>query len=147
VRDRGGAGLLIIRLLPVLSAEEFDTPVLKSRADKAPHMSTTHLFRAMASGVEVALVVLDIQEGAACVILYEIFLSSARRDQGVGTEVLAAVEGWAAASGWGCMEVWPRSLDLGSRSDVNLADWYGRHGYVSAQTGSERLKKVFPPAR
>jgi hypothetical protein len=127
--------------------EEFVTPVLRSRAGKAPNMPTTHLFRAMADGVEAALVVLDIQEGAACVILYEIFLSSARRDQGEGTEVLAAVEHWAAASGRGCMEVWPRSLDRGSRSDANLVDWYGRHGYVSAQAGSERLRKVFPPAR
>ena len=147
MRERRRAGPLTIRLVPASSPEEFETPVLRSRAGKAPNARTTHLFRAMAGGVEVALVALDLQDGAGCAILYEIFLSASRRDRGVGTEVLAAAESWAAASGWGCMEVWPRSLDRGSRSDAHLASWYGRHGYLAVQTGSERLKKLLPPMR
>jgi GNAT superfamily N-acetyltransferase len=105
-------------------------------------MSTTHLFRAMSEGVEVALVVLDIHQAAACSILYELFLCSDRRNRGVGTKVLAAVEGYVKASGQSCLEVWPRSLDRSNRSDAQLVRWYTRHGYVSTGPGSERLRKA-----
>lgn len=132
-----------IRLMPAASDEEFAAPALRSRAGKAPHMKTTHLFRAMSDEVEVALVVLDIHEDADCSILYELFLATERRNRGLGTKVLAAVEAHVKASGRSCLEVWPRSLDRSSRSDVQLARWYKRHGYVSTSPGSERLRKVF----
>ena len=109
-------------------------------------MRTTHLFRAMDDEVEVALVVLDNHEGADCSILYELFLASARRNRGLGTKVLAAVEAHVKASGRTCLEVWPRSLDRSSRSDIQLVRWYKRHGYVPTAPGSERLRKVFVPA-
>ena len=105
-------------------------------------MRTTHLFRAVADGVEVALVVLDIHEGAECFILYELFLCSVTRNRGIGTKVLAAVENYVVSSGRSCLEVWPRSLDQSNRTDAQLRRWYLRHGYVSAWTGSERLKKT-----
>ena len=97
----------------------------------------------MAEGVELALVVLDNHEGADCSILYELFLASARRNRGLGTKVLAAVEEHVKASGRSCLEVWPRSLDRSNRSDVQLVRWYKRHGYVPTSAGSERLRKVF----
>jgi GNAT superfamily N-acetyltransferase len=101
-----------------------------------------HLYRAMSDGVEVALVVLDIHDEAECVILYELYLCAPARNRGVGTRVLAAVERLVTASGRGCVEVWPRSLDRGNRSDTQLDRWYRRHGYVSAPSGSPRLKKT-----
>jgi GNAT superfamily N-acetyltransferase len=131
-----------IRLRPAASEEAFAAPVLRSRAAKAPRMRTTHLFRAMADEVEIALVVLDNHEGADCSILYELFLASARRNRGLGTKVLAAVEAHVKASGRTCLEVWPRSLDRSNRSDMQLVRWYKRHGYVPATPGSERLRKV-----
>jgi GNAT superfamily N-acetyltransferase len=137
---------LVITLEPAHSADEFAAPVLRSRAGKAPHLSTVHLLRAMADGAEAALVVLDIHPGSECVILYEIFLCAGRRNRGIGTKVLSAVEAYAEASGVGCMEVWPRSLDARDRSDAQLDRWYRRHGYVPAQAGSERLRKVLTPA-
>jgi GNAT superfamily N-acetyltransferase len=91
----------------------------------------------------VALVVLDIHDGSECVILYELFLCPSRRNRGIGTKILAAVEEYAMASGWTCLELWPRSLVRGNRSDAQLIAWYRRHGYVSAEAGSERLKKTF----
>jgi GNAT superfamily N-acetyltransferase len=100
-----------------------------------------HLFRAMSVGVEVALVVLDVHEDSECVILYELYLCAPERNRGLGTQVLAAVEKYATASGRGCMEVWPRSLDRSNRSDGQLDQWYRRHGYVSAKSGSPRLTK------
>ena len=105
-------------------------------------MDTVHLFRAMTDGVEMALVVLDIHEESDCIILYEVFVCADRRNRGVGTEVLGAIEAYARASGRACIEVWPRSLDRGNRSDAQLARWYRRHGYVSAQERSERLRKT-----
>ncbi|MSR35685.1 MAG: N-acetyltransferase [Gemmatimonadetes bacterium] len=137
---------MTITLVPAHSADEFVAPVLRSRAWKAPRLSTVHLLRAMAGGTEEALVVLDIHSGSDCVILYEIFLCSERRNRGIGTKVLSAIEAYAKASGVGCVEVWPRSLDSRDRSDAQLERWYRGHGYVSAQAGSERLRKVLPPA-
>ena len=136
---------MVIRLVAVDSAQDFETPGLRARAAKAPHLATTHLFRALVGTDEVALVVLDIHPGARCYILYEVFLCSPRRNRGVGSKVLAAVENFVSASGHSCLEVWPRSLDLRSRSDVQLVRWYRRHGYVSAQAGSERLIKTLIP--
>lgn len=133
---------MAIRLVPAATEDEFEAPALRSRASKAPRLSTTHLFRAMSEGVEVALVVLDIHPAAACAILYELFLASDRRNRGIGNRVLAAVEAHVRASGLFCLEVWPRSLDLRNRSDAQLARWYRRHGYVLAQAGSERLRKA-----
>jgi GNAT superfamily N-acetyltransferase len=95
----------------------------------------------MSGEVELALVVLDVHEGADCVILYELFLAPERRNRGIGTKVLAAVEEHVKASGRSCLEVWPRSLDRGNRSDAQLTHWYRRHGYVSTGPGSERLRK------
>ena len=128
--------------MPAATEDDFAAGALRSRAAKAPHMSTTHLFRAVSDGVEVALVVLDIHEGAACAILYEIFLCSDRRNRGVGTKVLTAVEEHVKASGQSCLEVWPRSLDRANRSDAQLGQWYRRHGYVTTSAGSERLRKT-----
>lgn len=118
--------------------------MLRSRAAKAPGMSTTHLFRAMSGRTEVALVVLDVQPGTSCIGLYEIFLATGDRNHGVGTEVLAAIEAYVIASGRGCLEVWPRTLDTGSRSDAQLQSWYRKHGFTSPQAGSDRLRKTFP---
>jgi GNAT superfamily N-acetyltransferase len=134
----------LIRLMPAANEEEFVSPALRSRAAKAPRLRTTHLFRAMSEEVEVALVVLDNHEGADCSILYELFLSSARRNRGLGTKILAAVEEHVKASGRSCLEVWPRSLDRSNRSDVQLVRWYKRHGYVPTSSGSERLRKILP---
>lgn len=89
-----------------------------------------------------ALVVLDIHEEADSVILYELFVCSGQRNQGTGTGVLEAIEAYARVAGRACIEVWPRSLDRGSRSDAQLVRWYRRHGYVPAQAGSERLRKT-----
>jgi GNAT superfamily N-acetyltransferase len=133
---------LIITLVPALDRDDFATAILRSRAGKAPRLGTIHLIRAMADGVEVALVVLDIHDQVDCIILYELFLTSTLRNRGVGTKVLAAVEDYAVTSGRTCVEVWPRSLDRGSRSDAQLVRWYRRHGYISAHEGSERLKKT-----
>src|SRR5207247_1200633 len=100
---------LTITLAPALTADDFTAAVLRSRVAKAPRMSTIHLFRAMAGEVELALVVLDIHEASDSVILYELFLCSERRNRGVGTKVLAAIEEYAKGSGRACLEVWPRS--------------------------------------
>src|SRR5688572_7669075 len=128
-----------IRLVPAANEDAFEAPALRSRASKAPRQRTTHLFRAMSDGVELALVVLDIHDGSDCVILYEIFLSSDRRNRGVGTRVLCALEEHVKATGKSCLEVWPRSLDRSNRSDAQLVRWYRSHGYVLARAGSERL--------
>ena len=133
---------LTITLVPALTGDDFETAGLRSRAAKAPRLNTIRLIRAMADGVETALVVLDIHHESNCVILYELFLCSPLRNRGVGTKVLAAVEKYAVASGRTCLEVWPRSLDRGNRSDAQLVGWYRRHGYVPAWAGSERLKKT-----
>jgi GNAT superfamily N-acetyltransferase len=117
-------------------------PVLRARAAKAPRMDTVHLFRAMAGGVEMALVVLDIHEDSDSIILYEVFVCSGKRNRGVGTDVLAAIETYARVAGRACIDVWPRSLDRGNRSDAQLERWYRRHGYVSARAGSDRLRKT-----
>jgi GNAT superfamily N-acetyltransferase len=130
-----------IRLVPAATEDDFDTAGLRSRAAKAPQIGTTHLFRAMSESAEVALVVLDVHEGAACAILYELFLCSDRRNRGIGTKVLAAVEAHVKGSGQSCVEVWPRSLDRANRSDAQLVKWYKRHGYASTGVRSERLRK------
>ena len=136
---------MTITLVPALTADMFDSVGLRSRAAKAPRIGTAHLFRAMADGAEVGLVVLDLHEGSRCAILYELFLCSPRRNRGIGTKVLAAVERHVMASGWACLEVWPRSLDRSNRSDAQLIGWYGRHGYAPAEAGSERLRKSLLP--
>jgi GNAT superfamily N-acetyltransferase len=105
-------------------------------------MSTTQLFRAESDGIEAALVVLDVHEGADCAILYELFLCSDRRNRGVGNKVLAAVEQHVKASGRSCLEVWPRSLDRSNRTDAQLVRWYKRHGYVPTGISTERLRKT-----
>ena len=135
-----------IRLVPAANEEEFVAPALRSRAGKAPRIRTTRLFRAKSDGVEVALVVLDNHEGADCSILYEIFLAVDRRNRGVGTKVLAAVEQHVRASGRSCLDVWPRSLDRSNRSDAQLVRWYKRHGYAPTSPGTERLRKVLSTA-
>jgi GNAT superfamily N-acetyltransferase len=137
---------LVITLVPVRSGDDFDDVVLRSRAGKAPRLDTIHLLRANADGVETGLVLLDIHPRSESVILYEIFLRSALRNRGVGTRVLAAVEEHALGLGRAYVEVWPRSVDRASRSDAQLVRWYRRHGYVSAQAGSGRLKKSLRPA-
>jgi GNAT superfamily N-acetyltransferase len=136
---------LIIRLTAVDGARDFETSGLRARAAKAPQLATTHLFRATSGSEEVALVVLDIHPNARCYILYEVFLCSPHRNRGVGTRVLAAIEDFVSTSGCSCLEVWPRSLDVRNRSDTQLVAWYRRHGYVSAQAGSERLVKTLIP--
>ena|SRR5687767_10847517 len=132
--------------MPAADEEAFTASVLRSRAAKAPRMRTTYLFRVMSDEIEVALVVLDNHDGADCSILYELFLASERRNRGLGTKVLAAVEAHVKASGRTCLEVWPRTLDRSNRSDAQLVRWYKRHGYVSTSPGSERLRKVLSPA-
>ena len=136
---------MTITLVPAPTADAFDSPGLRSRAAKAPRIGTARLLRAMVDGVEMGLVVLDLHEGARCAILYELFLCPPRRNRGIGTKVLAAAERHVLASGWTCLEVWPRSLDRSNRSDAQLIGWYGRHGYVPAEAGSERLRKTLSP--
>ena len=131
-----------ITLEPAATSDEFETAGLRSRAEKAPRMGTTHLFRVMSEGAEAALVVLDIHEEAECIILYEIYLCSDRRNRGLGNKVLSAVEMYVTASGRACLEVWPRSLDRSNRSDAQLVRWYRRHGYRPTGAGSERLRKM-----
>ena len=136
---------MVIKLVAARSAEDFGAAVLRARAAKAPRLDTTRLFRAMAGSEEMALVVLDVHPGERCSILYELFLCTERRNRGVGSKVLAAIEAFVVASGQECLEVWPRTLDVRSRSDAQLEGWYRRHGFVSAKTGSPRLvKKVIP---
>ena len=136
---------MTITLLPVRGIDDLDDAVLRSRAVKAPGLATIRLLRAMADGVEAALVVLDVHPDSDSVILYEIFLSASLRNRGIGTKILAAVESHAMGLGRTLLEVWPRSVDRASRSDAQLRRWYRSHGYVSAQAGSERLKKVLRP--
>jgi GNAT superfamily N-acetyltransferase len=134
---------VIVRLVPAAAADEFEDTILRSRAAKASSLSTARLYRAMSDGVEAALVVLDIHEGADCIILYELFLCSDRRNRGLGTKVLAALEQHVRSTGHGCIEVWPRSLDRRSRSDAQLSRWYQRHGFAPTGAGSGRLRKVW----
>lgn len=133
---------MVITLVPARTSRDFEAVTLRSRAAKAPNLATTHLFRAMAGGEEMGLVVLDLRPGARCPMLYELFLVSARRNRGIGSLTLAAIEAFVAASGGRRIEVWPRSLDLRSRSDRELAQWYRRHGYTAPASGSDRLVKT-----
>ena len=143
---------MVITLTQVASASEFEIATLRARADKAPHMETTRLFRAMAGSEEMGLVVLDVQAGAQCFILYEIFVCTPMRNRGIGSKLLAAVETYVSASGQTCLEVWPRSLDTRSRTDGQLVQWYRARGYLSTRSNAQRLRKTLtaaavPPAR
>jgi GNAT superfamily N-acetyltransferase len=134
-----------ISLEPVRSERDFENPVLRSRASKAPHLDTIQHLKVTADGVESALVLLDVHPGHESVILYEIFLLAGQRNHGVGTKILAAVEGYVLGLGRAYLEVWPRSVDRASRSDAQLVRWYRRHGYLSVEGGSQRLKKSLRP--
>jgi GNAT superfamily N-acetyltransferase len=131
-----------ISLMAARAPDDFTTPTLRSRAAKTPRQATLKLLRALADEAEVGMVALDVHDGAPCIILYEIFLCVEVRSRGLGTKLLAALEDHCLASGRTCIEVWPRSVDGRSRTDAQLAKWYGRHGYVAVRSGSERLKKT-----
>jgi GNAT superfamily N-acetyltransferase len=136
---------MIISLEPVRGERDFQDPVLRSRASKAPALDTIRRLKVNADGVETALVLLDVHPDHDSVILYEIFLLAGQRNVGIGTKILAAVEGYVLNLGRACLEVWPRSVDRASRSDAQLVKWYRRHGYRSAEAGSQRLKKALRP--
>lgn len=110
-------------------------PELRSRDARSLRRAFTRHFLATEAGSEVGLISVDLLPAAERLILYEIFVSTALRVQGIGAKLLWAAEEMAKGLSFELMLLVSKSLDKGFEQQA-LEDWYARQRYVPLQDSS-----------
>ena len=129
-----------MRLETAGTARDFATSELRNRAtDSSKPAATTH-YRAVEGDEEVAFVALDVLPGRQFIVLYEVFVRSDRREQGIGLRVMSAVEAHAREQGFRQIKLRPHPLDQ-SNSAEELRQWYTRQGYAEDEIDHALLQK------
>jgi GNAT superfamily N-acetyltransferase len=99
----------------------------------------------MVGGVEVAYVALDWwpPETRHELVLYQVNVLSELQKQGIGTEILAAVEKLARDAGYPVIKLVARPL--GDIPQEKLKSWYRKNGYIDADVESDEMRKQMKP--
>ena len=86
----------------ILEIQTFDECIdaqIHMRAKESPKAPRTRHYRAIEDGTEIGFLSLDIMSGVDYLVLYELFVPTALRRQGVGSRLLAEVENIAVGLG------------------------------------------------
>ena len=105
---------------------------------RAPNVSGTERFKAMADDREVGFVFLDMWPDLDEAILGELFVISEQRNKGLGTDILNAIEDYVVSVGRRNLKLSPWTLDPDSPSISDLEKWYVDRGY-SLTPGVDRM--------
>ena len=127
-----------VKLIAVESESDFGHPSLKARMARAPNVSGTERFKAIADDRAVGFVFVDMSSDVDEAILGELFVISEDRRKGFGTAILKSIEDYVVSVGHRSLKLspWPVSPDSPSISD--LEKWYVSCGY-SLVPGVDRM--------
>jgi GNAT superfamily N-acetyltransferase len=100
----------------------------------------TKQFAVREDGSEVAFLALDLIPDTDYLVLYEIFVPSELRRQGIGLRLLGEVENLARSLGYEKVTLFPSPLDSGY-PESKLVAWYRRHGYATRPDCPTELEK------
>jgi GNAT superfamily N-acetyltransferase len=128
-----------IEIAPIASPQDIAVTELRERAEGAL-CSVARQYVASIDGRVVGFLSFDDRPAFEAGVIYEIFVLSAFRRQGVATILLEFGERLARATGYRRVKLFPKSLD-DEMSDAQLAQWYERRGYVVMANGE--MEKVF----
>lgn len=129
-----------IRLIEVVSADDFHQPELSERFRVSTKSSKTVSYRALRDKCEVAFVALDRWPELDRLVLYELFVPVSLREKGVGSATLQAVEELAVSEGFAVVRLLPRPLDPSVDHD-RLQRGYRHRGYRTTSDGTGELEK------
>lgn len=105
---------------------------------RAPNVSVTRCFKAMADDREVGFVFLDMWPDVDEAILGELFVISEDRRKGFGTAILKSIEDYVVSVGRRNLKLSPWTLDPDALSISDLEKWYVDRGY-SLTPGVDRM--------
>jgi GNAT superfamily N-acetyltransferase len=125
----------------IQSIEECADEEIRARAKVSPKAPRTRHYRAIENGSEIAFLSLDFIPDVDYLVLYELFVPTALRRQGVGSRLLAEVEKMAAGLAYVQVNLTPWPLD-DSMSEETLVHWYKVRGYDERPDCSDELQKI-----
>jgi GNAT superfamily N-acetyltransferase len=117
-----------IQLIEATDPRYFDLPELRKRAEESQKSRNTTHYCAIAHGREVGFLSLDAWRDTGRMVLYELFIATELRRQGMGSVLLTIVEEMARAEGLRRLTLRPKPLDQGITRQ-ELVEWYLRKGY------------------
>ena len=136
-----------MQLVEITSPDQCAHEELRARACTSSKNKHTrhHIVRLEAQ--EVAFVSLDVIPNAEYLVLYELFVVQARRQQGVGSHILMEVERLAVQLGYQLIALTPWPLES-TLSETQLKQWYKQRGYVPrCGVPSELQKRLRPKSK
>lgn len=111
------------------------------RAKESPKSPRTRHYRAIENGTEIGFLSLDIIPGVDYLVLYELFVPTSLRRQGVGSRLLEEVEKMAVGLGYVQVNLTPWPLEDGI-SEEELIRWYKARGYSERPDCPDELQKT-----
>lgn len=111
-------------------------PGLRARASQKSTNKDTQHYIIRENGKELVFLSLDFHPHPDALFIYEIFVSSSVRGQGVGTRLLREIENLARRNGYSNIGLNAHPLD--DRPKYELIAWYEKRGF-SLQAGSKEL--------
>lgn len=120
---------------------EIEHAQLRERARTGGETECTELFVATKGSVQVGLLSLDFRPLPEPLRLYEIFVVSEYRGQGIGSFLLEQTELVGRHRGYRSIVLKPHPLDPQQRQE-SLVEWYGHHGYSWAASVPDLMSKV-----
>ncbi len=121
--------------------EQCNTPEIRARYCGIKKSKITICYRALVGKTESAFTALD--RWPDFLVVYELFVSSELRAQGIGSSVLNEIERVAMQEGFPEIRLRPSPLEAGGDSD-RLVEWYRKRGYVINPSVSNEMKKTLP---
>jgi hypothetical protein len=132
---------MVITLVQANGPDDFEVSELKKRAQDSIRSPKTQHYKAMRHSKDVAFVSLDRWPEFSEMIVYELFVPSSTRRQGIATEVLKEVERISACEGFSTVSMLASPLDHTITEDL-LCGWYSRRGYDSDTTNRRKFSKM-----
>jgi GNAT superfamily N-acetyltransferase len=130
----------MIELREVGAGENCRNAQVRARVLDSPKARYTKQFAVREDGSEVAFLALDLIPETDYLVLYEIFVPSEFRRQGVGSLLLGKVEYLARSLGYERITLFPSPLDSGYPK-CKLIVWYRSHGYAPRPDFLAELEK------
>jgi len=114
---------------------------LRERASPEMQAAHTELFVATKGSEQVGLLSLDFPPVPQPLELYEVFVVSECRCQGIGAFLLEQAEMVGRRRGYQSIQLKPHPLDPEQRQEY-LVEWYSRHGYSRSSSAPDFMSKM-----
>lgn len=133
-----------LEVLELNSASEISSPELRERAAiSVPGTEVSRSYIVRMSGNEVAFLSYDLMRDDKNLVLYELFVASRFRRQGIGSELIRHSIRMATKLGYRQLLVRPKPLAEGIAQE-ELVCWYERCGFVPAPEQPGAYIKAVP---